>query len=115
METKRMSQLNEMLKRNFSVVLQQEGRYIYGGEILVSVTKVIISPDLSQAKVYVSIFGTEAKDNVIIAMEQHIQTLKNELAKRIRKQIRRIPELYVYNDETLDEMYKIDELLKNLK
>ena len=49
METKRQLQLGELIKRNFSLVLQQEGRYIYG-DILVSVTKAIISPDLSQVK-----------------------------------------------------------------
>jgi ribosome-binding factor A len=114
METKRQAQINEMIKRNFSLVLQQEGRYIYG-DVLVSVTRAMISPDLSQVKIYLSIYGQENKAGVIMAIEENTHNLKHELAKKIRKQIRRIPEIYVYEDETLDEMYKVDDLLKSLK
>lgn len=114
METKRQLQLGELIKRNFSTVLQQEGRYIYG-DILVSVTKAMISPDLSQVKIYLSIYGTEEKEEVIQNIENHGFQLKQSLAHRIKDQIRRIPEIYYYIDDTLDEMYRVDSLLDNLK
>lgn len=113
METKRQLQLGELVKRNFSYVLQQEGRYIYG-DILVSVTKAIISPDLSQVKIYVSIYGVEDKESVIIKMEENLHSLKQGLVSRIKKQIRRIPDIYLFIDDTLDEMYRIDDLFNKI-
>jgi ribosome-binding factor A len=114
MDTKRQLQLGELIKRNFSVVLQESGRNVYG-DILVSVTKAMISPDLSQAKIYLSVYGIEDKDSVIIKMEQHMYHLKSSLVHRIKKQTRRMPDLFFFLDDTVDEMYKIDELLKKIK
>ncbi|HRG66464.1 MAG TPA: ribosome-binding factor A, partial [Saprospiraceae bacterium] len=110
METKRQLQLGELIKRNFSTVLQQEGRYIYG-DVLVSVTKAIISPDLSQVKIYLSIYGSEEKEEILQNIENQTFQLKQALAQRIKSQIRRIPEIYLYIDDTLDEMYRVDGLL----
>jgi len=89
METKRQLQLGELIKRNFSTVLQQEGRYIYG-DVLVSVTKAIISPDLSQVKIYLSIYGSEEKEEILQNIENQTFQLKQALAQRIKSQIRRI-------------------------
>lgn len=114
METKRMLQIGELIKRNFSLVLQQEGRYIYG-DILVSVTKAMVSPDLSQAKIYLSIYGSEDKEKVLMNLEENIPHLKSNLVAKIKKQIRRIPDIYLFIDDTLDEMYKVDQLLKSIK
>ncbi len=114
METKRQLQLGELIKRNFSLVLQAEGRYVYG-DVLVSVTKAMISPDLSQAKIYVSVYGIEDKESVIVLMEQNMHQLKTGLVQRIKKQIRRIPDLFFFLDDTLDEMYRVDELLSKIK
>jgi ribosome-binding factor A len=113
METKRQLQIGELIKRNFSAVLQQEGRYVYGN-ILVSVTKAMISPDMSQAKIYLSVYGAEDKEDVIIKMEENIHTLKSNLVQRIKKHVRRIPEIYFFLDDTVDEMYRIDELLRKI-
>ncbi|HRG21399.1 MAG TPA: ribosome-binding factor A [Saprospiraceae bacterium] len=114
METKRQLQLGELIKRNFSTVLQQEGRYIYG-DVLVSVTKAIISPDLSQVKIYLSIYGSEEKEEILQNIENQTFQLKQALAQRIKSQIRRIPEIYLYIDDTLDEMYRVDGLLDKIK
>ncbi len=114
MESKRQLQVGELIKRNFSQVLQESGRNIYGN-ILVSVTNALVSPDLSQVKIYVSVFGTENKQEVLLMMEENAHYLKQALVKRIRKHIRRIPEVYYYLDDTLDEMYRVDDLFKKLK
>ena len=114
MDSKRQLQVGELIKRNFSSVLQDQGRYMYGNT-LVSVTQVKTSPDLSMAKIYVSIYGIEDKESVIETLYEHHSLLKAELVKRIRKHVRRIPEIDFYIDDTLDEMYKIDELLSNIK
>lgn len=114
METKRQKQAAELVKRNFSLVLQQEGSYIYGPEPLVTVTGVKITPDLSLAKIYLSVFNTENKQAVLLEMEEEIVRLRQSLAHRIRKHIRRIPEISFFADDTLDEMYRVDALFNRL-
>lgn len=114
MESKRQLQVAEVIKRNFSQVLQEHGRNIYGS-LLVSVTNVYVTPDLSLAKIYVSVYGTENKQEVIILLEEHQHNLKQALVQRIRKHVRRIPEINFYLDDTLDEMYRVDQLFKDLE
>ncbi|PHN00872.1 30S ribosome-binding factor RbfA [Flavilitoribacter nigricans] len=114
METKRQKQAAELVKRNFSLVLQQEGSYIYGPEPLVTVTGVKITPDLSLAKIYLSVFNTDNKQAVLLEMEEEIVRLRQSLAHRIRKHIRRIPDISFYADDTLDEMYRVDRLFNRL-
>lgn len=114
MESKRQRQVAELIKRNFSMVLQQEGLYVYGTEPLVTVMDVQVSPDLSVGKVYLSVWNTENKQAVILQMEEEHQRLKNSLAQRVRKQLRRLPELDYYLDETLDEMHKVDNIFDQL-
>ncbi|MFK8164646.1 MAG: 30S ribosome-binding factor RbfA [Lewinella sp.] len=114
MESKRQRQVAEMIKRNFSIVLQQEGSYIYGAQPLVTVTEVHPTPDLSQCKIYVSIWNTDNKQAVILQMNEEHQRLKSGLAHRVRKHIRRIPEISFYIDETLDEMNRVETMFDRL-
>ncbi len=114
MESKRQLQVGELIKRNFSYVLQSQGSFIYG-DILVSVTKAVMAPDLSFAKIYLSVYGTEEKEEILAKIEEHMPQLKADLVHRIRKHVRRIPTLAVYIDDTLDEMYRIDEMFDHLK
>lgn len=115
MESKRQRQVAETIKRNFSIVLQQEGSYVYGPEPLVTVTEVHPTPDLSMCKIYVSIWNTDNKMEVIMSMNQEHQRLKSALAYRIRKHIRRIPAISFYIDETLDEMNRVENLFDRLE
>ena len=103
-----------MIKRNFSIVLQQEGVYIYGAQPLVTVMDVQVSPDLSVGKVYLSIWNTDNKQAVILQMEEEHARLKSSLAHRLRRQLRRLPELSYFIDETLDEMNKVDNIFDRL-
>lgn len=114
MESKKQKQVAEVIKRNFGMVLQSEGSYIYGVEPLVTVTSVRMSPDLGIAKIYVSIYNTENKQAVILQIEEEIQRLRQSLALRIKKHVRRIPQIQVYEDEMLDEMYRLNNLFDKL-
>ena len=111
----RQQQVAETIKRHFSVVLQQEGRYIYGAEPFVTVTNVVMSPDFSIAKIYISVFNTENKQEVISMMEEEYHRLKQALVHRIKNHVRRIPELNFYIDDLLDEMERVDALFKKLE
>ncbi|MBK8956002.1 MAG: ribosome-binding factor A [Saprospiraceae bacterium] len=112
MESIRQKQVGELIRRQFSMVLTAEGRYIYGAQALVTVTHVMMSPDLALAKIYLSIFNIQPKDQVIEAMEEHIARLKTSLHQKIKKQVRVMPELRFYLDETMDEVYKVEALFK---
>ncbi len=114
METKRQRQVAEMIKRHFSLVLQAEGSYIYGAQPLVTVTEVKVTPDVSLAKIYLSIWNTENKQAVLLLLEEERSRLKQAMAARLKKHLRRIPELAYFEDETLDEMYKVDALFNRL-
>lgn len=111
----RQKQVAELIKRHFSTMLQQEGRYVYGSEPFVTVTEVQMTPDFSIAKIYLSIYNTENKQEVILLMENEYYRLKQALAARIGKQIRRMPELQFYIDDLLDEMERVDNLFKKLE
>ncbi len=114
METKRQKQVAELIKRHFSMVLQKEGSHIYGNEIMVTVTQVRMSPDLSLAKIYLSVFNTENKQAVMLILDENLHRLRQSLVARIRKHVRRIPDINLYIDETIDEMYRLDALFKRL-
>lgn len=115
METVRQKQVAELVKRNFGLVIQQEGPYIYGEQVLVTVTAVKMTPDFSLAKIYLSVYNTENKQEVILEMEEQLTRLKQSLAHRIKKQVRRIPDIAFYLDDTLDEMYRLNDLFNKLR
>ena len=114
MESKRQLKVGETIKRNFSIVLQQEGPYIYGMDVLVSVTTVNMSPDLAIAKIYLSIFNTINKQEVMIMLEESMHGLRQQLYHRIRKHLRRMPAIQFYIDDTLDEMDKLNHLFNKM-
>ena len=104
-----------MIKRHFSTMLQQEGAYISGTQAFVTVTEVQMTPDFNIAKIYLSVFNIENKQEVILHMEDSYHRLKQALASRIHKQIRRIPELQFYLDDMLDEMERVEMLFQKLE
>ena len=114
MESKRQLQTAETIRRHFSTVLQQEGHYIYGGDVLVSITSVKMSSDLGIAKVYVSIFNAMNKQEVMIMIDESMHRLRQQLYHRIRKHVRRVPQLQIFVDDTLDEMDNLNHLFDEL-
>jgi ribosome-binding factor A len=73
-----------------------------------------MSPDLGIAKIYISIYNIDDKFNVIFAMEDEMERLRSSLYHRIRKQMRRMPLLQFYQDDTLDEMAKLNEVFDKI-
>ncbi len=114
MASKRQMQTAEVIKRHFSTVLLSEGQYIYG-DAFVTVTNVQVTPDISEAKIYLSIYNVNDKEAVITRIRQNTHLLKKNLTQRIRKHIRRIPVLHFYNDDTLDEMYHLNNIFDDLR
>ena len=74
----------------------------------------ILSPDFGEAKFYLSVFNIEDKPNIIIGLDDHMVRIRQQLARRIRKKIRRVPHVSFFLDDTLDEMYKLNKLFDDL-
>lgn len=96
------------------MILTEEGGNIYGRDKLVTVTDVKMTPDLLIAKIYISVYGTDNKQEVILMMEDNQVRLRQALAGKIGKQMRRMPEIEYFLDDTLDEMERVDSLLNRV-
>ncbi len=113
-ETKKQRQVAALIQKDFSIVLKAEGAFIYGVEAMVTVTSVRMSSDLGIAYIYLSVFNVEDKEDIIKKMWANLSRFRGELGNRIRSQVRRIPVLKFYIDETLDEIEHIDNLFSKL-
>lgn len=96
------------------MLLTEEGSLIYGRDKLVTVTQVRMTPDLLLAKVYVSVYGSDNKQEVILQLEDNYPRIRQALGSRIAKNMRRVPELQFFLDDTVDEMYRVEHLLENM-
>lgn len=114
MESIRQKQVGELIRRFFAMILTEEGRNIYGSDKLVTITEVRMTPDLLIAKVYVSVYGCENKQEVILLLEDNHTHLRQALAAKVGKQMRRMPDLEFYLDDTVDEMYRVSDLLNRI-
>lgn len=114
MDSKRQLQLSEMIKRTLAPLFQEQGPYIYG-HAFVTVTTVKLTPDLAQAKIYLSIFNSDDKEDTLRKINNHTHILKQALAGRIKNHLRRIPQIHFFFDETIEEMFKVDALFKDIK
>jgi len=114
METKRQKQISELLRRQFSMVLLDEGTYIFE-KALVTVTKVSVSPDMQNAKIYLSVFNSDNKQEVMMGLEENNHRLRFALANKVGKQLRRIPELQFFLDESLDEFFRMEKVFSDLR
>jgi len=85
------------------------------GSALVTISRVYVTPDLLIARVYVSIYNVKDTDEVFGLIEFQKKEIRKLLGNRLRHQLRRIPELEFYKDDSLDEVYRLEKLLKDLK
>lgn len=110
MEGTRLNKIGRLLQKELGDLFQKQTKGLPG--TLVSVSMVRVSPDLSVAKVYLSIFPSEKAEEMMDAIEQNKKTIRYDLGQRVRLQLRRIPELIFFLDDSLDYVEKIDSLLK---
>ena len=112
-ENKRQKQIAGLLNEELSGIFQRLALYMMEGG-MVSISSVKITPDLLEARVYISIFQGDAKA-IIKRIEERKWEIKKELAVKIKQQLRRIPELKFFLDDTLDHVFKMEDLLKQIK
>ena len=113
-ETKRQKQVGKLIQQEMSSIFQREGVGIVGGG-MVSISKVMVTPDLMEARIYLSLF--QIKDQVAVLKEFRERTAewRNLLGQRVKNQLRRIPELQFFIDDTLDYVFKMEEVFKKIK
>ncbi|WP_018126640.1 30S ribosome-binding factor RbfA [Balneola vulgaris] len=108
----RTKRLGEVLKRDLGQIIQRE----YQPEgVFITVTKVMMTPDLSIAKVYLSVFAPGRDEQVIYqTLDEHVPQIRHKLAAKIKNQVRKIPELHFYVDDTAEYVNKIETLFKKI-
>ena len=99
------------IQKALAEIIRSKGMAAFGGA-MVTVSEVRVSPDLSVAKVYVSIFPSEKQERVMALLEENLKTFRGELGHVMGRQLRIVPELILYLDTSLDYAEHIDELLK---
>jgi len=110
-ESTRQQKVGKQLQKDLAEIIRQQGMAMYGGA-MITVTTVRMSPDLALARVHLSIFPSSKAAEVMSTIEHHARTIRGELGKRIGKQLRIVPELTFFVDDSLDYVAHIDELLK---
>ena len=109
METTRQNKISRLLQKELSDIFLAETRKTHG--IIVSVSVVRVSPDLSTAKAYLSIFPPEKGAEMIANINANAKTIRYELSPRVRYQLRKTPELSFFLDDSLDYIENIDTML----
>jgi|TARA_B110000971_G_scaffold60292_1_gene61560 ribosome-binding factor A len=110
-ETNRQRKIAGVLQKDLVDVLQKAAQDGMKG-IIISVSKVHVTSDLGVAKVYLSIFPSENRDEMVKGIQSNTPLIRHEMAKRTRNQLRRMPELLFFGDDTLDYIEEIDKSLK---
>jgi len=112
MESTRQKKVSRLIQKELAVFFLKNGNEVAHGKII-SVTKVRITPDLSSAKIYISIFPSSDQDNILLSIQEHSQKIRFDLGQKIRSQLRIVPEISFYIDDSLDYIEKIEKLLKS--
>ena len=113
-ENKRQKQIGGLINEELASIFQHLGLNIIDGG-MVSISSVKITPDLLEARVYLSIFNAKDNKAALTKIEDRSWEIKKELAAKVKHQLRRIPELRYYLDDTLDHVFKMEELFKQIK
>lgn len=110
MEGKRQAKIARLLQRELSEIFRKQTQAL--GGVIVSVSAVRVSPDLSIAKVYLSIFPSDKGTQILENINRQSKTVRYELAQAVRQVLRKCPDLQFYLDDSLDYIDNIDRLLQ---
>lgn len=110
METTRQAKIARLIQKELSEIFRQQTAKTHG--VIVSVSAVRVSPDLSIARVYLSVFPSEKAPELMESINKSAKTIRYELAQRVRFQLRKTPELTFFQDDSLDYIENIEHLLQ---
>ena len=110
MESTRIQKIQRLIQKDLSEIFREDTSKMRG--VIVSVSNVRVSPDLSIARVHLSVFPSERAQEIVDGVNKNVKTIRYALAQRVRNQLRKTPDLVFYVDDSLDYIEHIDELLK---
>lgn len=113
-EKKRQKQVAGLIQKEMNEIFQRIGLTMLNGG-MISISAVKVTPDLLEARIYISLFQVTDREGTMKKIEERAWEIKKELTGRISKQLRRMPELKFYLDDTLDNVFKMEELFKKIK
>ena len=113
-ESKRQKQVAGLLNEELNDIFLRLGLTMMDGG-MISISKVTITPDLFEARIYLSFFQVKEPDVVLQKIKDRAWEIKKELTARVRNQLRSMPQLQFFIDDTLDYVFKMEELFKKLK
>ena len=113
-ESKRQKQVGKLVMEELSDIFQREGYNIVDGG-MISISKVTLTPDLLEARVYLSMFQVKDIAKMMHEIKEKTWDFRKQLGQRLKNQLRRVPELQFFNDDTLDYVFKMEELFKKIK
>jgi ribosome-binding factor A len=113
MESTRQHKFSRQILKDLSEIFQKDPRHFFGHS-LVTITGVDISPDLSLAKVFLSVFPVKDVENVFFSLENKKSELRRLLGNKIGKRVRIVPDLLFFHDNTEEEASKIDQIIDSL-
>ncbi len=112
MESIRQNKVSRLIQKELASFFREESKNLFAGK-MITVTIVRVSPDLSMAKIYISIYPEKKEEGTLSLVNNLNKTIRNYLGNRIRHQVRLIPELAFYLDDSLDYLERIEQLLKS--
>ena len=114
MESKRQLKFSRLIQKDLAEIFQRDAKGLFGSA-LITVTRVSMSPDFSLAKIHLSILTTEDRQVVLQKLKENTKAIRNMLAQRISKQVRIIPALVMYLDESVDYAIKMSGIIEDLE
>lgn len=112
MESQRQSKVSRLIQKELADIFQKQMNTLFDGG-MISVTMVRVTPDLGVARVHVSLFPPERKQDLFELVNAQSRTLRHELGRRVKNQLRQVPELQFFIDDSIDYAKRIDDLLKS--
>jgi ribosome-binding factor A len=112
-EGKRQKQVAGVIQEEMNGIFQRMGLTMIDGG-MVSISNVKVTPDLLEARIYLSLFQVGSAEKVIHYFDERKPEIKRVLASRVKHQLRRMPELKFFHDDTLDHVFKIEQIFKKL-
>ncbi|HYF32904.1 MAG TPA: 30S ribosome-binding factor RbfA [Chitinophagaceae bacterium] len=112
-ESKRQKQIGGLLNEELNDIFRRLGLNMINGG-MVSITSVKITPDLLEARIYLSLFQVKDAKEAMKKIEEKSWDIKRELTNRVKQQLRRMPELKFFQDDTLEHVFKMEELFKQI-
>jgi ribosome-binding factor A len=112
-EGKRQKQVAGVIQEEMNSIFQRMGLTMVDGG-MVSISNVKLTPDLLEARIYLSLYQVGSAEKVIRYFEERKPEIKRELSSRVKHQLRRMPELKFFHDDTLDQVFRIEEIFRKI-